>query len=66
MIRSIWKKQEIPGLSIMKHVDSADEWLPEGYMDTDYSILNEDNFVRTIREYIAFKVKYGELNDRNK
>lgn len=60
------KKQEIPGLSIMRHVDAADEWLAEGYMDTDYSTLNDDDFVRTIREYIAFKVKYGELNDRNK
>lgn len=59
-------KQEIPGLSVFKHVNFNDEWLAESYMETDYSKLNENDFIQTVREYIAFKVKYGEINDKNR
>lgn len=69
--KKIWldafeKQQEITGLSVIKHVESGDEWLAEAYMDTDYSDLDDNNFIKTIREYIAYKVKYGEINDKNR
>ncbi|MDE6472826.1 MAG: SAM-dependent methyltransferase [Ureaplasma sp.] len=48
-----------PGYSVLKNVDANDEWLAEAHMETDYSILKEDDFVKTIREYIAFKIKTG-------
>ncbi|ASJ88969.1 MAG: type I restriction-modification system, N6-adenine DNA methyltransferase (M) subunit [Candidatus Malacoplasma girerdii] len=52
-----------PGLSIVKCVDSNDEWLAEAHMETDYSKLTEVDFVQTIRDFIAFKVKEGHINE---
>lgn len=54
---------EKPGLSVKKCVSHSDEWLAEAYMETDYSKLTEQDFIQTIREYIAFKVKNGELDE---
>lgn len=56
------KKQE-PGYSVLKKVGPDDEWLAEAYMETDYSLLKEDVFLQTIRDFIAFKVKNGEINE---
>lgn len=55
--------KEIPGLSVLRKVSADDEWLAEAYMETDYSKLKENNFVKTIRDFISFKVKSGEIND---
>lgn len=54
-------KESIPGLSVMQIVDAEMEWCAEAYMETDYSTLNENDFIKTIREYAAFKIKYDEL-----
>ena len=53
---SAYKNQdEIPGLSVRKEVTAADEWCAEAYMETDYSTLCDEDFVRKMKEYIAFK-----------
>ncbi len=49
-------KTEKPGLSVMKVVGSADEWVAEAYMETDYSKLTDADFERKIREYVAFRI----------
>ncbi|MGZ9755943.1 HsdM family class I SAM-dependent methyltransferase [Mycoplasma sp. 246B] len=49
--------QEIDGFSVLENVDYNDEWLAEAYMKTDYSSLKEEDFVKTIREFLAFKIK---------
>ena len=56
-------KQVIPGFSVLKNVNYADEWLAEAYMETDYSQLTENDFIQTIRDFIAFKVKKGNINE---
>lgn len=55
--------EEKAGYSVIKNVTANDEWLAEAYMETDYSVLTEQHFVQTIRDYIAFKVKNGELDE---
>lgn len=50
-------KREIPGLSIVKKVTHLDEWLAEAYIKTDYSKLTQQDFEKTIREYLAFLIK---------
>ena len=31
-------------------------------METDYSTLTEEDFVKTIKDFVAFKVKYDEID----
>lgn len=58
-LKAFRNNQEIDGFSVLHSVGANDEWLAEAYMKTDYSTLCEDDFIKTIREYIAFKVKEG-------
>jgi type I restriction-modification system DNA methylase subunit len=43
------------GLSVKHCVTHTDEWCAEAYMETDYSKLNQADFEKKIKEYIAFK-----------
>jgi len=57
-------RHNIPGFSVIKEVRDTDEWLAEAYMETNYlKLLTEDNFVSTIRDFIAYKVKNGYVNE---
>ena len=49
-------KKNVAGLSVTQCVHAEDEWCAEAYMETDYSMLKEENFIKTIREYSAFLV----------
>lgn len=51
------------GLSVTKMVDENDEWLAEAYMETDYSNLSSNDFQKTINDYLAYKVKVGDIYD---
>jgi type I restriction-modification system DNA methylase subunit len=44
------------GSSALHKVKAVDEWLCEAYMKTDYSKISEDDFDKTIRAYLAYKV----------
>ena len=56
-IKAFKNKEVIPGFSVLKNVNYDDEWLAEAYMETDYSQLNEKDFVKTIKDFLAFKIK---------
>jgi type I restriction-modification system DNA methylase subunit len=43
------------GLSARHSVTHKDEWCAEAYMETDYSKLNQADFEKKMKEYIAFK-----------
>ena len=64
-LKSFYELKEIAGLSVLKAINYDDEWLAEAYMETDYEILTENNFIQTIRDFIAYKVKNGDINGRN-
>ena len=49
------------GLSATHKVTEKDEWLCEAYMKTDYSTLTEQDFQKTINEYLAYLVKEGNI-----
>lgn len=48
-------KKEIPGHSIKRCVTAEDEWCVEAYMETDYSKITKEEFVKTIKEFILFQ-----------
>lgn len=49
------------GLSATHKVTGKDEWLCEAYMKTDYSTLTEQDFQKTINDYLAYLVKKGKV-----
>lgn len=51
------------GMSTMQEVFGDDEWLCEAYMKTDYSKLSEDDFQKTLNNYLAYLVKEGKLHE---
>lgn len=53
-------KKSIAGLSVMQKITAKDEWCAEAYMETDYSTLTEDDFIKTIKEYVAFQFLQNE------
>jgi len=45
------------GFSILQKVTHEDEWCAEAYIETDYSNLSADLFVRSIQDYRAYLVQ---------
>lgn len=59
-IKEEWKnlykyRDEVAGKSIKHSVTAKDEWCAEAYMETDYSVLNQKDFEKSIKQYIAYK-----------
>lgn len=42
---------------VYKNIDVNDEWIIQAHMDTDYSGLNDDSFIQSIKEHIIFSTK---------
>lgn len=61
-LESYKNREIIKNLSLMQSVTAEDEWCAEAYMETDYSNLTENDFEKTIKDYIAFKVKHDEFS----
>lgn len=62
-IRNEWldsyiNRKNKPGLSVTKSVTAEDEWCAEAFMETDYSDLSHDDFIKEIKKFVLFK----ELN----
>lgn len=49
---------EVAGKCIKANVGAGDEWCAEAYMKTDYSKINEEDFVKELKEFLLYK----ELN----
>lgn len=47
-------KTEEPGFSVNKIVTADMEWCAEAYMETDYSKLTQEDFSKSIKEYVLF------------
>ena len=53
-LESYFNKKEIDGFSVLKTINSDDEWLVEGYINTRFEDLSDKNFEDTLREYTTF------------
>lgn len=45
-----------PGLGVNVAVKPTDEWCAEAYLQTDYSTLHKDDFIKSIRDFVSFKI----------
>lgn len=50
-----------PGKSATVVVNGESEWLCEAYMKTDYNTLKEEDFQRTLNDYLTYLVKEGNI-----
>lgn len=57
-ITSYMNKEEKAGFSVTKVVSADDEWCAEAYMETDYSNLSKDDFIKSIKDFVYFKELY--------
>ena len=39
----------------MQEVTASDEWCVEAYMETDYSKLSQADFIKVIKDYVAYQ-----------
>ncbi len=49
-------KATVVGKSVTKCVSADDDWCAEAYLETDYSTFCDRDFIRKMREYVAFLV----------
>lgn len=54
-LTSFRNRDSVVGISVLQVVASKDEWCAEAYMETNYSKLTENDFIKTIQDYIAFQ-----------
>lgn len=54
-------RRSVDGYSATQKVGGDDEWLCEAYMKTDYSKLSQDDFQKTINDYLSYLVKEGVI-----
>ncbi len=67
VIRSTWldayvNKRNIPGLSVLKKVRAEDEWCAEAYMRTDFKSFVPEDFEESVRSFVGFQFKVGNIS----
>ena len=51
----MFRRKEIAGKSVWKKVSKDDEWCAEGYLETDYSNVTENEFEKELKKFAMFK-----------
>jgi SAM-dependent methyltransferase len=64
-IRDRWveafRNREVhPGESVLQKVSSLDEWCAEAYMETDYSVIDQQAFDEAVRTYVGYRLLGGQ------
>lgn len=57
-LTNFFNRKNEAGFSISKSVSADDEWAAEAYMETDYTNLSKDDFMKTIKNYVFFNELY--------
>lgn len=59
-----FKRSEIAGFSVKRKITASDEWCVEAFMETDYSTVSENDFLREVKKFVAFKVVSSEFFEK--
>lgn len=57
-ITSYMNREERAGFSVTRFVSADDEWCAEAYMETDYSVLSKEDFIKSVKDFVYFKELY--------
>lgn len=60
-LRLYRNRKEVVGKSVMRCVSAKDEWCAEAYMTTQYGTVSKQQFEKTVRDYITFRI-YSDMN----
>lgn len=47
-------RENISGFSVSKEVTPEDEWCAEAFLETDYTKISENDFIKELKKYAAF------------
>ncbi|MDQ7090301.1 MAG: N-6 DNA methylase [Methylococcales bacterium] len=56
-VESYRDRDDVAGMSVKQKVTHENEWCAEAYMETDYSIITQELFEETVKDYMIFKLK---------
>ncbi|MEN2786974.1 class I SAM-dependent DNA methyltransferase [Sphingomonas qilianensis] len=62
-VETFRNREIIQGYSVSRKVTDADEWCAEAYMQTDYTTITPKDFEKEVRNYLAFKITHGDLQE---
>ncbi len=48
-------RKSISGLSVTRKITATDEWCAEAYMETDYSTIDKEDFLLSLKKFVLFK-----------
>lgn len=65
-INSFRNKESQIGFSTTQAATANDEWCAEAYMETDYSKLSAEHFIKKIHNYSAFQFLMGRVEEATK
>ena len=57
-ITSYMNKEEKAGFSVTRVVSANDERCAEAYMETNYSNLSKEDFIKSVKDFVYFKELY--------
>lgn len=52
-------REKKAGFSVLQSISARDEWCAEAYIETDYSILDNEAFADTVRNFLSFQLLNG-------
>ncbi|OCH12692.1 restriction endonuclease [Aliivibrio sp. 1S165] len=55
-VESYRNNEVLAGQSITKYVGADDEWIAEAYLETDYSMITQNDFEDIVKNYAVFKM----------
>ena len=59
---SFTNRKEEDGFSVNKVITAEEEWAAESYMETDYSQLQEKDFVNFVKNFLSFQIINNKEN----
>ncbi len=60
-LKDYFARKDVAGSCVLRNVGHEDEWLVEAYMETDYSQINKDDFINSMKDYTVFKFRNSHL-----
>ena len=56
-----WRNPEsVAKLSVLEAITPEQEWCAEAYMETDYSEIEDEDFLNVMKDYVAFRFLQGK------
>lgn len=52
----------LAGKSTTRAVTAEDVWCAEAYLQTDYTVLRDADFIHSVRQYVAYHVSIGDFS----